>query len=624
MVVIIMKIRVVKIPNPIRLFSHGLRILLSVSLVLLSASSLAESGFIDNKHANSAASLSAAHSPEIYFLKSRSLRPMYHVNQIKYRDHEGRIAFFKEMSQSFGFNPKDISASQLSSLDKRASLIVLDMMSLSNDEVNYIENFVKRGGSILFNFTSGFLDTSLNHRKDNLVYRITGLMADKKAKSAENAMGFLSTSLFSPLTTYLPEGKTLDLFLYDPLPIFNNSEGVSVAGYFTNWLQTNYPTVNLKGEKEESQSLSEEQSGLIWHGNKGQGKWVYFSFPSYVFLESSQEQYKKLFKGMLGFLKNKATLVPFPYIDAKNVVFVSLDAEHDYHTLEQYYDVIEKHNFPTTVFAVASLALLDEDLTVKVAQSENIEMGSHSYSHGQIVGKPTEVYKKEIIEAKSILQKLTGHEIYGMRPPREEIDDKLLRMMDDSQHKYAFGALENVLFPYYRKDVLIIPRNGTDDYSYLITLGWSPAQILEEMKRQVNVITGLNGIYTFNAHTHLMSFGSNIEIIDNFLSYVNQQDHLTPMNGKMIYDRVSKIKNIQVDMELTRRNLIFMIDNTNSYDVNNMHFHIFVNSNMVLTNTDKNVELTKLSDTKYEMVFKNIPAKISQREVLIGYEVGNG
>ena len=348
---------------------------------------------------------------------------------------------------------------------------------------------------MLFNFTSGFLSTSLKYQSDNLVSRITGLQLSANTNTIKfdvNSTGYMSTRLMSPLAKYLPQGRALEIVLYDPLPIFDTPSSLETDAYLTNWSQINY----LKISK--SRELSKAQSGVLWHGYKEKGKWVYFSFPSYSFIELGTAFYAELFKGLLEFLNQEITPIAYPYIDAKNAVFVSEDTEYKYENVKQFYDVSTKYKFPVTAFCVANLAEKNRAIMEKVSTSKYFEIGSHSYTHKKIVGESDEVYERETIDSKKLLKELTKQEIYGFRPPREEIDAKMIELLDEGGFKYILGTGENRLTPHFNKDIMIIPRHGTDDYSYLINLDWDSQKILNEMKHQANLLTDLNGIYTMS------------------------------------------------------------------------------------------------------------------------------
>ena len=598
---------------------YGLKLLLTLGVLL---SMLAYTSFylIQNYYSKSFLEFDIK-SENIYFLQSNNLKNMYEKNGMDYEDYEKRVAYFKKMCLKNSYKSQDIYSDDLKDLKKNSKLIVLDMMSLSATEIDDIDKYVSRGGRIIFNFTSGFLDTSLKYQKENLVSKITGLALDPKTNTIRydtNSTGYMSSRLMSPLAKFLPEGRALDLTLYDPLPIFDTPVTLEADAYLTNWSQSNYMTITKHKE------LSKKQSGVIWHGYKGSGKWVYFSFPSYTFLEGSPTYYANLFKGMLGFLESEITPVAYPYIDAKNAVFVSEDTEYKFENLEHFYDVSEKNKFPVTAFCVAALAKEHSDLMKRVSKGKYLEIGSHSYTHKKIVGEDEKVYVRETQGSKKLLHKLTQQEVYGFRPPREEIDDKMIDLLEEGGFDYILGEGENRLTPHFFGNIMIIPRHGTDDYSYLIKLDWDSKKILNEMKHEVNVITGLNGIYTLSTHTHLMSFSTNIKIDDEFFSYVNSQKEMNPMNGKMLYNRVSQKAKIGLSTNITPKKFVMTITNDNQVQVEDIHYELSVDSGIQLKNIESEIigvetKLTQINKNKYLLVIKSMKPR-SKMVLFVNYD----
>jgi peptidoglycan/xylan/chitin deacetylase (PgdA/CDA1 family) len=558
---------------------------------------------------------------KIYFLESKSLKSMYEKNGMDYDSYKKRVDYFKELALKNRYDSLDITSKDLSTIDKKSKLIILDMMSLSATELNDIESFVSKGGRVIFNFTSGFLDTNLQYQKNNLVTRITDLSLDEDVNTVKydrNATAYVSTKLLSPLTQYLPEGNALELALYDPLPIFDTPSNLEADAYLTNWTQVNY--LNITKNRE----LSKKQSGLVWHGYKGEGKWVYFSFPSYAFIEVSPSKFANLFKGMLEYLDSDIIIRTYPYLDAKNVVFVSEDTEYKYENLQQFHDVAEKNHFPVTAFCVVNLAEKNKKMMESVSKSKYLEIGSHSYTHKKIVGQSDEVYTKETIGSKKALYDLTKQKISGFRPPREEIDDKMINLLEDGGFHYILSAGENRLTPHYMGDIMIIPRHGTDDYSYLINLDWSASEILKEMEHEVNVIADLNGMYTMSTHTHLMSFSSNINITDKFFQYINKHKEFTPMNGEMLYKKITQKKNISFETKVTLKKLIMTINNDNSEVIKDINYEIYIDSNVKMKNIESEIigvktELIKVNDNEYRLIIKEMKPK-SQLVLFLNYE----
>lgn len=600
---------------------YGLKLLVTLLLLLmvLAYSSLY---LIQNYYSNSFLS-NGFTAKKLYFLESDSLKNMYDRYRMDYEDYETRLKYFKDLASDDGYSTENVTAEKLKDLPKTSKLIVFDAMALSRDEIKDITTFVTNGGKIIFNFTSGFLDDSLQYQSANLVNSITDLKLDSSIQSIQfdnnstSDNSHLSIRLLSPVSKFIEGGQGLDIITYDPIPIFN-APTLQADAYMTTWSQNIYSLINDKIH------LSKEQSSVMWHGYKKKGKWVYFSFPSYVFMESSQALYKKLFKGMLDYLDNDVTIMPYPYIDATKVVFVSEDTEYKFENLEQFYNVSLKNNFPVTAFCVANLAQKDPKLMAKVAKNSLLEIGSHSYTHKKILGESDDVYRHETIGAKILLDSLTKKPILGFRPPREEIDEKMIKLLKSGGYKYIFGASENRLLPFMKDGIMIIPRHGTDDYSYLINLDWNASQILKQMKNEVNVVTSLDGIYTMSVHTHLMTFSTNVNILDHFFQYVNSQKDMTPMNGGMIYKRIKQSMNLSLSSIQTTKKIILTIDNYNHEVVKDMHYMLFVDPNIKIVSIQSEImgvqtKLEQVAFNKYELVIDSVEPQ-SQLVLFLDYE----
>ncbi|MBD3839313.1 MAG: polysaccharide deacetylase family protein, partial [Epsilonproteobacteria bacterium] len=560
-------------------------------------------------------------SNKVYFFKSAALKNMYLKYNMDYEGYQTRVNYFKDLCSKNGYGVGDVDIATLANLKKNDKLILLDAMSLSADEIEVIDLFVAKGGRVLFNFRSGFLDSSFEYRNENLVRKITGLTLDEKIntiKNDPNNKGYVSVKLLSPMAKYLQEGEALEFVIYDPLPIFNTKNVEMIDTYLTTWGQNNYVKVNKNLE------LTQAQSGLIWHGNKEKGKWVYFSFPSYVFVDGNKAAYAKLFRGMLEYLERDISAMVYPYIDAKNIVFVSEDTEYKFENLKQFYDVSLKNKIPVTAFCVANLAKEHKELMAEVARSDYMEIGSHSFTHNKIVGESDEVYENETIGSKKLLDKLTAQEIKGFRPPREEIDAKMIQLLQDGGFKYILSAGEKRLSPYFNEDILIIPRHGTDDYSYLINLDWNSSQVLNQMEKEVGVVTSLDGIYTMSTHTHLMTYSTNISIVDNFFKYVNSQPKMSAMNGHMIYERILQKSKISLNTKETAKKLIMTLNNSNDTEVKNLKVELYIGTDVVLKDVESeiigvNTELLKVADGRYTLTIDSLKPQ-SQMVFFVNYD----
>ncbi|WP_457563355.1 polysaccharide deacetylase family protein, partial [Caminibacter pacificus] len=209
--------------------------------------------------------------------------------------------------------------------------------------------------------------------------------------------------------------KRLDIVLYekDSLDLFHSNN--TPDAIITNWAITSTPKIDDK-------EIPVNDAGVIWHGLYGKGKWFYFSFPLYVFLDMPINDFKFLFNNIINYFQNNITVVPYPYIDHKSVIFISEDTEYKYENMINFTKLAKEKDINVTLFCVADLAMKYPKITREAATFPNVEIGSHSLTHTKIMGTNEEKVKKEILSSKEILEKISGQKVYGFRPPREEID----------------------------------------------------------------------------------------------------------------------------------------------------------------------------------------------------------
>jgi hypothetical protein len=560
----------------------------------------------------------------VYFLSSDTLKEVYERNGMDYSGYQTRLETIEETCDSLGYSTESVDASELADLPTESILFALDMLALSDDEIADIEKFVHNGGRLLYNFTAGFIDGDTEYRGEKLITTISGLRLNQTYNSLsfnENTSGYVSTRMLSPLTGYLKEGRGLGLTLYDPLPIYTTPKELHPDAYLTNWPQNMY--VNI----DEKHYMAPENSGLIWHGYYGKGKWVYISFPSYLFVEAEKAYFDKLIHGILTYLGHTFVVRQYPYLDRENVIFVSEDTEFKFENLKQFNALSLKYNFPVTAFCVASLAEKNPQAMQDASQNPNLEIGSHSYSHQKIVGESPEVYKKETQGSKTVLAaflKGTPKGVTGFRPPREELDSKMIALLKEAGFHYVMNQNENRLYPYNAEGMMIIPRHGTDDYTYLINLDWDTQSILDQMILESRLTVSLDGIYTLSTHTHLMTFGSNIGILDRFFAYVLSQPDMHPLNGEELYKRLRLLENISYSYDTTQKNIVLKVQNKNSEAVKDYTLRLYVPPQYSITSamgemSSLNVAVKKVRDNEFALRIDSLPPQ-SQNVVFINYE----
>ncbi len=477
-----------------------------------------------------------------------------------------RLNEFKTRLEKIGIEYGVIRESDIKSLPASSTILALDIFALSKESSGAILDFLKRGGNILFNYHFAYFQNKKSYRGSRLVETITGL---KYIKNVKNKKGlFFTPKILSPIMLSNENAKRFDLILYDPIPLFNSKEKIPDA-ILTNWEVTSTPFINNK-------RLPLQQAGVVWHGIYGKGSWIYFSFPLYSFLDMPLSDFALLMKNIVGYLNEPVSIAKYPYLDTKKALFISEDTEYKYKNMIRYAKLAQKYGVDTTLFCVANLAEKNQDITKEAASFSHIEIGSHSYSHTKIMGENEKKVKKEIDYSKKVLENITGKKVYGFRPPREEIDEKMVYWLKKSGYLYTMERSKDYLLPKEEIPGLItLPRHGTDDYIYLINLDWDKDMILNQIIYESNLLTALNALYTLSIHTHLLSYGNNIEITEKFFKYLKTKKDIKTLKGKDLAIRAKQLKNISLSYTKNLKNLFIKIENKNNTQIKNFTFRLY-------------------------------------------------
>jgi len=509
---------------------------------------------------------------DIFILDSEHTRKTLNEWGLDSTAYTKQLDRFISLFSGSPYRVKKINGGQLPELSKDSVLLVLDAITLSNTDLFNIESYVNQGGSLMINHQAGFNDPSGNHRGGTFINAISGLEYDQTAseKLAHEGL-FVTPKIFSPLTEHLATGKRLSLIIYEQLPLFRDSRNRSPDLLLTNWARTSSP------EGFNKKPLPINNAGAMWHGLKERGRWVYFNFPSYVFEENSSQEteFNNLLIGAMEFLRLPSQIRVMPYLDKVSASVIFEDVEYQYETIDQFIDLAEKYQVPFTTFQVAQEALLKPHVLARSHQSPLIEVGSHSYSHGEIVNQSEEVLQKELTESK-ILLSLDKNVVEGFRPPREEIDQRMIDILIDEGYGYLLAGAQDELYPQIQDEsFVILPRTGTDDYEYFVKGEMSSQSILKNVLHEEAMVRALNGVYTFGVHTHLMTYGKNIEILDQVIKKMKQNKAINFMTAAEVVNRVRLTDNIEYGVNATSKNHIINVTNHNDKMIEQVVFRLF-------------------------------------------------
>jgi len=108
-----------------------------------------------------------------------------------------------------------------------------------------------------------------------------------------------------------------------------------------------------------------------------------------------------------------------------NDIAITFDISWGEKTAEPILDILKRENVQATFFLSSPWASKHENL-VKRMVSDGHEIGSHGNRHVDLNTLSPDELRKELLESKQVLEKITGQPITLMRPPNGAYDNKVI------------------------------------------------------------------------------------------------------------------------------------------------------------------------------------------------------
>lgn len=508
----------------------------------------------------------------VYILDSKITRTHFEKLGLNKKIHTGNLARFANFFDKMHYRHTRIDGNQISKLPINSILLVLDSVALSTEDINDIIFFVNRGGSLLFNHMAGFYNTKGAWRGDAFVNAITGLKYNPETSKTVDYKGhFLTARILSPLTEYFNQAKRLSLIAYQEIPFFRNQTPNEPDMILTNWSRTKTP------EDRNNIEIPLVDSGVLWHDNKNNGRWVYFNLPSNIFnLKDHQaKDFEQLLQGMVDFLSLPAQGRLLPYLDMDSATVIFANVEQQYENLNNLIDLAGKYNVPMSTYHLAKMAQQQPKIIQRSQLSPLIEVGSHSFTLGAIIEQPKTVLKHEIANSKAVLESPLKP-VLGFRPPRQEFDIEMVQVIKDAGYDYIFAGVGDTLYPKMLNEELIqLPKLGSDDYEFFINKKMSPGRILHTAIKEENIARVLNGAYTLGVHTHIMLQPDRIYILDAILQKITADPKINIITAEDLARRVRKVRQIDTRLVSNNNSHEITLTNNNSTGVRHLVYRLY-------------------------------------------------
>jgi len=501
----------------------------------------------------------------VYILTSKANERFIQESGYNLEAHQDNLLGIQKSLEDMGFSAKLIEIERLAFLKEGATLLALDLYAISPEQFEDIEDFLRRGGSLFFNYRFGYFHPDGAYVGPKRIEKITGLSYLQRLERHEANATFIVPKLLSPLGRG-GEPQRSYLVRYDPIPLFRSA--TLPDALLSNWAITSPPQV-------EDRTLSSKEAGLMWHGRYKEGSWYYASFPTSAFLEMAPPQKRRYLKNAIDYLENRVHLVFYPFLVAKKGVFLSEDTEFKYPELIHFAKLCAEKNLAATLFCVASLAQSHKDLTKKAAQMPKIEIASHSLTHRDLKKLDDKELEKEIEESKEILEEIAKKEVIGFRPPKEHTDPRIKKALIEAGYRYVMERTKAQLLPFDDGSLVTIPRHGTDDYIYLVDREWTADEMVRQMVAETRFLCDINALFTLSIHTHLLGFKPNLPIVKRYLDTIAKERDLATFTGAELAKIAQARKHLTATIEENPRSIIITLQNGSDHRIENLRFRLY-------------------------------------------------
>jgi polysaccharide deacetylase family protein (PEP-CTERM system associated) len=102
---------------------------------------------------------------------------------------------------------------------------------------------------------------------------------------------------------------------------------------------------------------------------------------------------------------------------------------------EQILALLQKHNLTATFFILGWVAERQPE-TVRIIARQGHEIACHGYNHDLTMQLSDSELMNDIINSRTILEKLSGQKISGYRAPNFSVNDRLLNFLKETGFKY--------------------------------------------------------------------------------------------------------------------------------------------------------------------------------------------
>lgn len=340
-------------------------------------------------------------------------------------------------------------------------LILPSAIALGSGERTAIQEFEKKGGSVLATWATGtrngsgeWLGYEFLHKQFDI--KITGEIA------AQDNEKFLVVSGIKPVAFTLPTGSRiwlgLDTIDERPLRVAGRA---NIAGRFMDAVRT---------------PGKENDNAAIVYAELGSSRRVYFAFAENSWRFEQANLYT-LLDDVLNWLHRRPGIYlanwPYPFQAAQ---VVEMDTEQDFSNALNFANMLDSYGLQGTFYALTSVAAQYPDIVRRLEHRH--EIAYHGDVHDAFKGQSREMQSKRLDVMQQELRPLliTPSRLRGFRPPYELADQVVETLLFEKGFGHILGNSDGTaaMLPYlspvspmdFQKGLVVLPRTQRDDMNF--------------------------------------------------------------------------------------------------------------------------------------------------------------
>jgi peptidoglycan/xylan/chitin deacetylase (PgdA/CDA1 family) len=434
-----------------------------------------------------------AQSVPVYLYASPATAAFFDANESDYNTLLGQWRVFLK---KYGKDFREIGRADLLSPLPRGVLVLGSALLLDDEERRAIDEFGRRGGSILGTWATGARDGTGNWRgfqfvQDTFELRIAGQIGRDSEEWFMMPMGD------GPLTWPLPSGRRM--YLGKVAENLLRIDGRHIAARYAAWDRSRSPGV---------------ADGAIAFTEKQGSRRIYLGFAESAMDFHAREDIYDMLDAMVSWLRREPRMYKAAWPEGKVAAqLIAMEVDGAPQSSGALAQQLEELDLRATFFLMSSQAIKAPDL-LRSMMRRNHEIAYHADAAGGFKGQRPELQEQRMLEMFEQMRRVTGPRpgvLPGLRASAESYDQstEILMRRHGLQYHAADSASTEDRLPFFSRSekaiahaeaLIVLPRTSLDDAGYRAA-GMNSERAVQYMMREFDAAVEMGALNVLSIHS---------------------------------------------------------------------------------------------------------------------------